>query len=960
MSTLSTLTDSQPVVQCSQEYIQCPHCTYPKLLKGRRGLQIHLGKSHKLNNSINNPTSHASTSANSLNTPLSTTLSSYKKAFPVIKRIPRGARSAVAASLAKSIDECLSDNSASSWESLLLFAFNTLHVAKNNTRQSLTSKIKSNCSRSSSIDASCNDFHPKHYSRDVFKVVEGKVNDGDLKGAAQILFSSDTSAPDTPDTLATLQGKHPPAPAVLNYPDPPSSALPCLQASEDAVMASLMSFKNGSAGGLDGITPQHLKDLIVGVPGSRNNALLSSITRLVNFMLAGKVDTEIASTLYGANLCALGKKDGGVRPIAIGSTYRRLTSKVCCRYIVQDLEPKFKPTQLGFGSKGGCEAAVHACRTFLCNSKDQILLKVDVKNAFNSVSRVALLTEIQKEIPNLYPYLWQCYSSPSNLMYNNHSIFSAVGCQQGDPLGPAIFSLAIHPIISALKSKFNIWYLDDGSLGGESSCVLNDLSFLIRKFHEIGLDLNMSKCELYVSQENSNKTKIIDDFQSICPDIKVMSKNSLHLLGAPIFEESIPDFIDSQIIRFSENSDRLLKINSHMALSILRFCLFAPKFTYLMRCSPLWKFPVSCEKIDSILHSQIEKTLNIQLNDRQFLHASLPIRYGGLGIRQISSVVLPAFLSSVHSTISLIGKILAPSLRDIEVSCLTEAENAWKIACPGKDLPFCKGVQRTWDEPLCRQVHGWLLDSASSATEKARLLACSEKESGFWLHAYPSAHCATLLDNNSLRLAVGLRLGSNIVVPHRCPCGVEVDRLGHHGLSCQKSAGRFARHACLNDIIRRALASINIPAVLEPPGLARDDGKRPDGMTLIPWQVGRPLVWDATCVDTLAPSHLPTTSQRAGAAAASAEAAKRRKYTGLAGNHVFAAFGVETLGPWGPDAQKFYRDLKSRLFEHTADHRAGLFLGQRIGIAIQRGNVASLMGTLPQSADLGDYFVDNL
>ncbi|CAH2230048.1 jg20257 [Pararge aegeria aegeria] len=65
-------------------------------------------------------------------------------------------------------------------------------------------------------------------------------------------------------------------------------------------------------------------------------------------------------------------------------------------------------------------------------------------------------------------------------------------------------------------------------------------------------------------------------------------------------------------------------------------------------------------------------------------------------------------------------------------------------------------------------------------------------------------------------------------------------------------------------------------AVLEPIGLARSDGKRPDGMTLIPWRLGRSLLWDATCVDTLAASHIQATSSMVGAAASSAEQAKRR------------------------------------------------------------------------------------
>jgi len=47
-----------------------------------------------------------------------------------------------------------------------------------------------------------------------------------------------------------------------------------------------------------------------------------------------------------------------------------------------------------------------------------------------------------------------------------------------------------------------------------------------------------------------------------------------------------------------------------------------------------------------------------------------------------------------------------------------------------------------------------------------------------------------------------------------------------------------------------------IPAVKEPAGLSRDNGKRPDGVTLLPWAKGKPLAWDVTVPDTYADSHL--------------------------------------------------------------------------------------------------------
>ncbi|XP_063538071.1 uncharacterized protein LOC134747375 [Cydia strobilella] len=93
-------------------------------------------------------------------------------------------------------------------------------------------------------------------------------------------------------------------------------------------------------------------------------------------------------------------------------------------------------------------------------------------------------------------------------------------------------------------------------------------------------------------------------------------------------------------------------------------------------------------------------------------------------------------------------------------------------------------------------------------------------------------------------------------------------------------------------------------------------------MPLVPWRMGRPLVWDATCVDTLAPSHLPGTSSNAGRAASMAEDLKRRKYATLGSSYIFEAFGVETLGPWGPSARRVYKEIAARLIDATRDQKA--------------------------------------
>ena len=146
-------------------------------------------------------------------------------------------------------------------------------------------------------------------------------------------------------------------------------------------------------------------------------------------------------------------------------------------------------------------------------------------------------------------------------------------------------------------------------------------------------------------------------------------------------------------------------------------------------------------------------------------------------------------------------------------------------------------------------------------------------------------------------VAVGLHLGSPLCRPHLCHhCGSEVDRLGHHGLSCRKSEGRHYRHAAINDIVHRALSSAQVPSRLEPSGLSRSDGKRPDGVTMVPWENGKPLVWDATCPDTLASSYQPQATSNTGAVASLSERRKSSKYCYLISTHHFKPVAIDSLG----------------------------------------------------------------
>ena len=124
---------------------------------------------------------------------------------------------------------------------------------------------------------------------------------------------------------------------------------------------------------------------------------------------------------------------------------------------------------------------------------------------------------------------------------------------------------------------------------------------------------------------------------------------------------------------------------------------------------------------------------------------------------------------------------------------------------------------------------------------------------------------------------------------------------------------------------------------------------------MVPWKNGNLLVWDATCSDTYAPSHLAQSTMAAGAAASQAEDRKKAKYSYLEGHPgiFFPPIAYETSGVVGPLSLIVLKELGHRLSATTDDTKSYSYLLQRLSVAVTRGNAASIIGTLfsPSSSD---------
>jgi len=95
------------------------------------------------------------------------------------------------------------------------------------------------------------------------------------------------------------------------------------------------------------------------------------------------------------------------------------------------------------------------------------------------------------------------------------------------------------------------------------------------------------------------------------------------------------------------------------------------------------------------------------------------------------------------------------------------------------------------------------------------------------------------------------------------------------------------------------------------------------------------LVWDFTCPDTLAPSHIDLAVSGPGVLACESEVRKRLKYSNLAASYCFVPVALKTLAAVGVDATYFMHQLGRRIAAMTGERRATDYLFQRLSVAIQ-------------------------
>ena len=564
---------------------------------------------------------------------------------------------------------------------------------------------------------------------------------GFVRRAAQTLCSEMTPPLKyTPEIISELHRLHPQGPTTL-----PASPLPSFTGTFTVNMDDLQEclrskLSRGAAPGWDGLTREIL------IACLENQVSQVATAHIIAGILSGRYDVDGVRDLFTTSrLIALLKPPDTqgirkIRPIAIEGVFLRLASHMA----ITSVAPSLSGRQFGVGV--GCERCIHEVREFMEAHPSHTLLLFDFANAFNSLCRSAMLTQLfgRPSLAPLFRLAHFCYGHPSQLRVLtttgiDATLSSSQGIRQGSVSGPLFFATAVDDMLGQLEhiagSESRVFsYLDDLTVAVPISSAPKVIEWVATTFATtMNLTLSPTKCVALTSPRDQQPLQLSTTHGVVIPS----TSRCVRLLGAPFGWDTpqCKEFCINVANRHNLFFARLALLHPLMAMRILAAC-GTPRMVFLARTTPPEIMECAAAVFDAKVTSAFYAIARITTNASKPLSpiVNLPLRLGGLGLRSLTSILRVAYeagsagLPGLQHDLTLENEIKVAA--DFAASSPSNA--AWLRSCrsPSANLCFTSActvsqfAKRVDDQLPCPQAARFMLRLRAQHTVTPVVLRC--------------------------------------------------------------------------------------------------------------------------------------------------------------------------------------------------------------------------------------------
>jgi hypothetical protein len=646
----------------------------------------------------------------------------------------------------------------------------------------------------------------------------------------------------TPEVKEVLRDKHPTRAA-----DEAPLELPAFSAADvprfktEDVEELIYSKSERTGGGADGWCYRDLQAALR--TARRKNSkldvdeLLSGITAVVQFLADGRA-LRFRERVARARLVPLRKKAGAddPRPVGIGQLFVAIAATLLQRQEgwKDGVREAVGPTDLAHGVSGGVEAVPHIVRAYLALNPTHTVVKVDVKNAFPSLSRQAAL-DTGKTYPSAAPLIATLYGGATEVRCDGPAgsapfeLHTDMGVTQGEPLGGPVYSTAQRPAVDATLAAHPrvraTGIADDKYFMGLLADVLAAVATYKAELAKLALELQLHKCVAYSPAGAAA-------IQAACAAAGIQAEDGVMVAGSPV---GTPAFVEDALraaVDGCEQRMRLiaqvwtrgslqLEFAAHQTLRLINLCVAPAAINYLLRTVPPEATRAQARRFDRAVYRLLLTVLGEADNEELdidtpagalcALRAQLHTSGGGLGFTSAEATREAAYAGSV----ALTGHLVRPHLgEDFNVT-----EDGAR-ALPEFDALVQRGLFRDVEglenmdieaalEAPMQQVQRQVTQAARAPAVKAVLdrieepqakavFLSGQEEGGLFLLANAARYRPLGLNNEQMIVAVKARLGIPVLAaaepvpcPHCPPHTIKPD--GGHVFGCKEAGQGGAR-----------------------------------------------------------------------------------------------------------------------------------------------------------------------